>query len=64
MFGMTVTERDVICIASGFFECYDRSGPFVATREFDLDAFVDSAVSADTLLTQVPAVDSTLQFCL
>lgn len=31
---------DVITIASGIFEGYDRSGPFLVEREFDLVAFV------------------------
>jgi hypothetical protein len=31
---------DVITIASGKFEGYDRSGPFLVQREFDLEAFV------------------------
>lgn len=34
---------DVITIASGKFEGYDRSGPFMVEREFDLGAFVREA---------------------
>ena len=41
MSGMIVKAGEVICIASGVYESYDRAGPFLATRDFDLDAFVE-----------------------
>lgn len=37
---MIVNAGEIICIASGIFEGYDRAGPFVATQDFDLDSFV------------------------
>jgi hypothetical protein len=38
---MIVKAGEVICVASGVFEQYDRAGPFVATQDFDLDLFVE-----------------------
>ena len=43
MLEMTIKEGEVIAIASGIYESYDRGGPFVALKDFDLDAFVDQA---------------------
>ncbi|MEE4104526.1 hypothetical protein V2I78_10585 [Pseudomonas viridiflava] len=39
---MIVKEGEVICIASGVFEAYDKAGPFIAVRDFDLDAFIET----------------------
>ncbi|MHC8324555.1 hypothetical protein [Pseudomonas sp. LB1P83] len=41
---MIVKGGEIICIASGIFEGYDRAGPFVATQYFDLDSFVAEAM--------------------
>jgi hypothetical protein len=41
MSAMIVKRGEVICIASGVFEGYDRAGPFVVAQEFDLNAFID-----------------------
>ncbi|AVH39736.1 hypothetical protein AL532_27255 [Pseudomonas monteilii] len=41
---MIVRAGEVICLSSGIFESYAREGPFVASRDFDLDAFVAEAV--------------------
>lgn len=41
MSGTTVKKGEVISIASGVYESYERSGPFVAMRDFDLDAIVE-----------------------
>ena len=38
---MIVKAGEVICVASGVFEQYDRAGPFAATQDFDLDLFVE-----------------------
>lgn len=46
MFGMIMKAGEVICIASGIYEGYDQTGPFVVTREFDLEAFVGQAKAA------------------
>lgn len=40
-------KGDIICIASGVFEAYERQGPFLVERDFDLVAFVDD-VKAQT----------------
>lgn len=42
---MILKAGEVICVASGVFEQYDRAGPFVATQDFDLDLFVDKMMS-------------------
>jgi hypothetical protein len=39
---MIVKEGEVICIASGVFDGYDKAGPFIAVRDFDLDAFIET----------------------
>ncbi len=41
---MIVKAGEVICLASGVFEQYDRAGPFVATQDFDLDLFVEKVM--------------------
>jgi hypothetical protein len=40
-------KGDIICIASGVFEAYERQGPFLVERDFDIVAFVDD-VKAQT----------------
>lgn len=40
---MIIQEGEVITIAYGIYESYDRGGPFVALKDFDLDAFVGEA---------------------
>ncbi|MBD8682322.1 hypothetical protein [Pseudomonas sp. CFBP 13719] len=40
---MLIKKGEVLTIASGIYEGYDRSGPFVATQDFDLATFVASA---------------------
>lgn len=37
---MIVKKGDVLTLASGVFESYNREGPFIAVHGFDLDAFV------------------------
>ena len=39
---MVMKAGEVICIASGIYEGYDRTGPFIV-EDFDLEAFVDKA---------------------
>ena len=41
---MLIKAGEVICLASGVFEGYDRAGPFVATHDFDLGLFVESVM--------------------
>lgn len=41
---MIVKAGEVICVASGVFEQYDRAGPFAATQDFDLDVFVEKVM--------------------
>lgn len=43
---MLLKKGEVVTVASGIFESYSREGPFVATQDFDLGAFVAKAVSA------------------
>lgn len=43
MQSMVMKTAEVICIASGIYEGYDRTGPFIVARDFDLEAFVDKA---------------------
>lgn len=43
---MLLKKGEVVSIASGIFESYSREGPFVATQDFDLGAFVAKTVSA------------------
>lgn len=40
---MIIKKGEVIGIASGIFEGYNRAGPYVSTREFDLAAFIEMA---------------------
>ncbi|MEE4622381.1 hypothetical protein V2L00_01555 [Pseudomonas alliivorans] len=42
---MILKAGEIICVASGVFEQYDRVGPFVATQDFDLDVFVEKVMS-------------------
>ncbi|WP_434603086.1 hypothetical protein J3P85_07095 [Pseudomonas sp. Z1-12] len=42
---MLLKKGEVVTVASGIFESYSREGPFVATQDFDLGAFVAKAVS-------------------
>lgn len=53
---MIVKAGEVICIASGIFEGYDRAGPFVATQDFDLDSFVAEATKPLTERWEVPSL--------
>ena len=53
---MIVKAGEVICIASGKFEGYDRAGPFVATQDFDLDSFVAEATKPLTERWEVPSL--------
>lgn len=39
---MIINKGEVICIASGIFEGYDRNGPYVASRDFDILAFIET----------------------
>jgi len=34
---------EVVCIASGIYEGYDKAGPFIVVQDFDLQAFIDEA---------------------
>lgn len=45
---MLLRKGEVVSIASGIFDAYSREGPFVATQDFDLGAFVAETVSAVT----------------
>lgn len=45
---MLLKKGEVVTVASGIFESYSRGGPFVATQDFDLDAFVAKVASAVT----------------
>lgn len=40
---MQLKKGEVISIASGVYDGYGRAGPFVVERDFDLEAFIDSA---------------------
>lgn len=40
---MVMKASEVICIASGIYEGYDRTGPFIVAQDFDLEAFIDKA---------------------
>lgn len=53
---MIVKAGEVICIASGIFEGYDRAGPFVATQDFDLDSFVAGKIQPLTELWEVSSL--------
>lgn len=48
---------DVITIASGKFEGYDRAGPFLVEREFDLGAFVRDAKNSTPVTARWEATD-------
>ncbi|MFL6876799.1 hypothetical protein ACJ6YJ_18265 [Pseudomonas marginalis] len=53
---MLLKKGEVVTVASGIFESYSREGPFVATQDFDLGAFVAKAVSAVTEAWEVTGV--------
>lgn len=38
---MQLKKGEVVSIASGVWEGYGRTGPFVVARDFDLEAFID-----------------------
>jgi len=38
---MIMRAGEVVCIASGVYEGYDKTGPFVVVQDFDLEAFID-----------------------
>ena len=38
---MVMKAGEVVCIASGVYEGYDKTGPFVVVHDFDLEAFID-----------------------
>jgi len=44
---MFIKKDEVVCIASGLFESYDRSGPYAAARDFDLSVFIESIRSSN-----------------
>lgn len=46
MFVMILKAGEVISIASGIYEGYDRAGPFIVVRDFDLEAFIDQNKAA------------------
>ncbi|MBA1245880.1 hypothetical protein G7016_24460 [Pseudomonas japonica] len=43
---MILKAGEVIAVASGIYEGYDKAGPFIVARDFDLQAFVDQADAA------------------
>ncbi|MEG5266336.1 hypothetical protein TRP66_18760 [Pseudomonas sp. JDS28PS106] len=60
---MIVREGEVITIASGIFEGYDRAGPFVTLQDIDVDAFVVAAigqlterVEINSILREIPKI--------
>jgi len=53
---MLLKKGEVVSIASGIFESYSCEGPFVATQDFDLGAFVAKALSAVTEAWEVTGV--------
>lgn len=60
---MIVKKGDIITLASGIFESYNREGPFIAIHGFDLGAFVSERAHAgmtrlevDDLLEGIPAM--------
>lgn len=40
---MQLKKGDIVSIASGVWEGYNRTGPFIVERDFDLAAFIDAA---------------------
>lgn len=54
---MIVKKGEVITIASGWYEGYDRAGPFVAIQDIDVDAFV---AEATVLITEKSEVSGLL----
>ncbi|RMR86329.1 hypothetical protein [Pseudomonas coronafaciens] len=60
---MIVKKGEVITIASGIFESYDRAGPFVVTQDVDVEAFIADARTRleepwelSALLSDVPRI--------
>ncbi|POM10559.1 hypothetical protein CUU62_22915 [Pseudomonas sp. WP001] len=53
---MLLKKGEVVTVASGIFESYSREGPFVATQDFDLGAFVAKAMSAVTEAWEITGV--------
>lgn len=60
---MIVKKGDVITLASGIFESYNREGPFIAVQDFDLDAYVSershawmTKIEMNDLLEGIPAM--------
>jgi len=53
---MLLKKGEVVTVASGIFESYSREGPFVATQDFDLGAFVAKAMSTVTEAWEVTGV--------
>jgi hypothetical protein len=43
MTNMVMKAGEVISIASGIYEKYDRAGTFIVVQDFDLEEFVDKA---------------------
>lgn len=43
MTNMVMKAGEVISIASGIYEGYDRAGPFIVVQDFDLEEFIDKA---------------------
>lgn len=43
MTNMVMKAGEVISIASGIYEGYDRAGPFVVAQDLDFEAFIDKA---------------------
>jgi hypothetical protein len=60
---MIIKEGEVICVASGVFEAYDKAGPFIAVRDFDLNAVIETitpsapeAWEVENLMRSLPEV--------
>jgi hypothetical protein len=39
---MIMRAGEVVCIASGVYEGYDKTGPYIVVQDFDVEAFSDS----------------------
>ncbi|UVM49193.1 hypothetical protein LOY38_22940 [Pseudomonas sp. B21-015] len=60
---MIFNKGEVICIASGGFGGYDRNGPYVAVRDFDISAFIEkirlpnmTPLDAGDLMREIPSL--------
>lgn len=60
---MLVKKGDVVCIASGYFESYERNGSYVAAQDFDIAAFIETIRSpnmtpldAGDLMREIPGL--------